>query len=91
MLDAHELAVPDRRVRDQLVAAIGAASADPRTVLLTCRETGLSTALALQASTPPPAEARSCCKICRKGCACGNTCISCQYTCHQPPGCACDG
>lgn len=51
----------------------------------------LSTALALQASTPPPAEARECCKICRKGCACGNTCISCQYTCHQPPGCACDG
>jgi len=23
--------------------------------------------------------------------ACGNSCISRSYTCHQPPGCACDG
>lgn len=46
--------------------------------------------------TPMPepriiAEPRSCCKICRKGKACGNSCISRSYTCHQPPGCACDG
>src|SRR5437879_1263285 len=33
---------------------------------------------------------RSCCKICSKGKACGNSCISRAYTCHQPPGCACD-
>lgn len=32
-----------------------------------------------------------CCKICTKGKACGNTCISRSYQCHQPPGCACDG
>jgi hypothetical protein len=32
-----------------------------------------------------------CCKVCHKGCACGNTCISCSYTCHVGPGCACDG
>ena len=32
-----------------------------------------------------------CCKICRKGKACGNSCINRNYTCHQPPGCACDG
>ena len=32
-----------------------------------------------------------CCKVCRKGKACGNTCISRSYTCHQPSGCACDG
>jgi hypothetical protein len=30
-----------------------------------------------------------CCKICRKGQACGNSCISWSKTCHQPPGCAC--
>ena len=32
----------------------------------------------------------SCCKTCRKGKACGDSCISRAYACHQPPGCACD-
>lgn len=32
-----------------------------------------------------------CCKVCTKGKACGNSCISRSYECHQPPGCACDG
>ena len=31
-----------------------------------------------------------CCKICRKGKACGNSCIKKSYTCNKPPGCACD-
>lgn len=31
-----------------------------------------------------------CCKICSKGKACGDSCISRDYECHQPPGCACD-
>jgi hypothetical protein len=31
-----------------------------------------------------------CCKVCRKGKACGNSCISRTKTCHKPPGCACD-
>lgn len=35
--------------------------------------------------------AQSCCRICRKGKACGNSCINRSYTCHQPPGCACNG
>ena len=35
--------------------------------------------------------ASGCCKICRKGKACGNSCINRSYTCRQPPGCACDG
>lgn len=35
--------------------------------------------------------AQGCCKVCRKGKACGNSCISRNYTCHQPQGCACDG
>lgn len=30
------------------------------------------------------------CKICRKGCACGDSCISCEKTCRKGPGCACD-
>ena len=32
----------------------------------------------------------SCCKICRKGKACGDACVSKKYTCHQPKGCACN-
>lgn len=32
-----------------------------------------------------------CCKICTTGKACGDSCINKNYTCHKPPGCACDG
>lgn len=35
--------------------------------------------------------ASTCCKICRKGKACGNSCISKDKTCHKGKGCACDG
>lgn len=34
--------------------------------------------------------ATQCCKICSRGKACGNTCISRGYTCHVGRGCACD-
>jgi hypothetical protein len=34
--------------------------------------------------------ARECCKICRKGKACGDSCIARSKTCRKPPGCACD-
>ena len=33
----------------------------------------------------------ACCKVCRKGQACGDSCISRSYTCHVGVGCACDG
>ncbi len=39
----------------------------------------------------PTATPRICCKICRTGQACGDSCISRSYTCHKPPGCACNG
>lgn len=32
-----------------------------------------------------------CCKVCRKGKACGDSCIAKDKTCHVGPGCACDG
>ncbi len=43
--------------------------------------------------TPPIYESTqtSCCKICSKGKACWDSCISRSYTCHKWPGCACDG
>ena len=34
--------------------------------------------------------ASKCCKICNKGKACGNSCISRSYNCHKGRGCACD-
>ena len=34
---------------------------------------------------------RECCKICRKGKACGDSCIARDKKCNEPPGCACDG
>ncbi len=37
----------------------------------------------------PPAS-RACCKYCTTGKACGDSCISRSYTCHKPPGCACN-
>ncbi len=39
-------------------------------------------------STPQPA--RACCRVCSRGKACGNSCISRAYQCRQPPGCACE-
>lgn len=41
-----------------------------------------------------PADAvaqQACCKICTRGKACGNTCISVDKVCHVGPGCACNG
>ena len=35
--------------------------------------------------------AQGCCKICSKGKACGNSCISRSKQCHKGRGCACDG
>ena len=34
--------------------------------------------------------AKVCCMVCKTGKACGNSCINVNYTCRQPPGCACD-
>lgn len=34
--------------------------------------------------------AQGCCKICSKGKACGNSCISRSKRCHKGRGCACD-
>ena len=33
----------------------------------------------------------ACCKVCSKGKACGNSCISRDKRCHKGVGCACDG
>ena len=37
------------------------------------------------------AMAMSCCKICKKGKACGDSCIPATSRCTKPSGCACNG
>jgi len=34
--------------------------------------------------------ANTCCRVCSKGKACGNTCIAADKNCHKGQGCACD-
>lgn len=41
--------------------------------------------------TAPSEPARSCCKVCTSGKACGDSCIAANKTCRQGPGCACNG
>lgn len=38
---------------------------------------------------PQKAQSVACCKICSKGKACGNSCISRDKSCHIQGGCAC--
>ena len=33
----------------------------------------------------------ACCRVCKKGKACGDSCIKKTYNCTKPKGCACDG
>ena len=40
---------------------------------------------------PAPTPARACCRVCRTGKACGDSCISRSYTCRKGAGCACNG
>lgn len=39
----------------------------------------------------PSAPSTFCCKVCKAGKACGDSCISRDKTCHKGDGCACDG
>jgi hypothetical protein len=38
-----------------------------------------------------PTSSGTCCKICRTGKPCGDTCIDQSETCHTSGGCACAG
>jgi hypothetical protein len=38
----------------------------------------------------PFQQSAQCCKVCKKGKACGNSCISKNKTCRKAKGCACD-
>lgn len=38
-----------------------------------------------------PTAANGCCKVCKTGKACGDTCINSTDTCSKGKGCACNG
>ncbi|GAB3294253.1 hypothetical protein GCM10027450_14820 [Pseudidiomarina andamanensis] len=44
-----------------------------------------------KASPDEISEYAKCCKVCRKGKACGDSCISRSKNCNKGKGCACDG
>lgn len=72
-----------------MLAALLSASAAPALAPPPSPAAGNAWARILQ-SLPQPQHA-SCCRICRRGYACGNSCISRDRRCHQPTGCACNG
>jgi hypothetical protein len=39
----------------------------------------------------PGDPSRSCCRVCKTGKACGDSCIARDKTCRVGPGCACNG
>ena len=53
----------------------------------------LASAATLGAAAPVcgTAYAAACCKICKAGKACGDSCIARNKACHKGKGCACDG
>jgi len=71
------------------------ALADAQNAIATNWETASAGGSAGGNNPPPPPPVNTpgkvCCKVCTNSQACGDSCISKNYTCHQPPGCACDG
>jgi len=75
-------------------------SAAPPTPTRTPTRTPTPTPTATPTRTPTPRPTRTptpscipplqCCRICTTSQACGDSCINITYTCHQPPGCACN-
>jgi hypothetical protein len=49
------------------------------------QERGLPDVLPVLTTEAP----KQCCRVCRKGKACGNACISPERQCTKEPGCAC--
>jgi hypothetical protein len=57
-----------------------------------CRDASAPPTAETTVAQPRPASLqtrRRCCKVCKKGKPCGDTCIAKSKECHEPPGCAC--
>ncbi len=63
-----------------------------RTLLIAAAALGLGPAsLSPCLSAAAGAQGLACCKVCRAGKACGDSCIARDKVCHKSRGCACDG
>jgi hypothetical protein len=51
----------------------------------------VSACLNVSCPEPPPPPGAGCCRSCENSQACGDSCISWSYECHEGPGCACQG
>lgn len=60
-----------------------------RIVPLVLLTTAAPLTTACKDSTSP--DGSKCCKVCRQGKACGDSCISTSDTCTKSAGCACNG
>ena len=69
-------------------------NADPSTANSTIDLQAALTTLKIQTPRMQTLELKQevkCCRIYKKGKACGGSCISRSYTCKKPPGCASNG
>lgn len=90
---------PDVKYQDRFTAAVREAREAERGLWgpgpVTPAAVSAATATPTRVQPPPTpkpttAPARTCCRVCTTGKACGNSCINVNYTCRQPPGCACN-
>jgi LysM repeat protein len=87
---ANAISDPNRiEVGQLLLMPPGAVQPDPARLAAPRPPTSRPVAPAIAAPTAVRAQpARACCKVCRRGKACGDTCIARDKTCHKEPGCA---
>lgn len=96
---------PERRYRSSRICVTGEISTDhgvpqivvekPQQIEIVREPASLfSPSPAARPSSRPPQRRcvprAQCCKVCSKGAACGDSCISRSYTCHKGRGCACN-
>jgi micrococcal nuclease len=91
---------PDVKYQDRFLAAVREAREAERGLWgpgpVTPAAASAPTATPTRVQAPPTPRptavptARTCCRVCTTGKACGNSCINVNYTCRQPPGCACN-
>ncbi len=74
-----------------LVGAVGAVADSPGEAISAGQEASICLTTSEQIAAPGLLQPAACCKVCKKGKACGDSCISKSKTCRKAPGCACDG
>ena len=74
-----------------LVGAASAVADSPGGAISAGQEASICITAPEQNAPPGLLQPAACCKVCKKGKACGNSCISKSKTCRKSPGCACDG